>query len=76
LCHNTEMKQSIRERILNPKPNGKVAAAIEFGIDLTLNIGNLKLTPEQRILDNFQSAEQLEMFAEAMKKSRIKQKTG
>jgi hypothetical protein len=68
------MKRTIRERILNPKPNSKVAAAIEFGTDLTLNIGSLKLTPEQRIINNFRSAEAFERFALAMKKSRIKQK--
>jgi hypothetical protein len=53
-----------------------VAAAIEFGTDLTLNIGSLKLTPEQRIINNFQSAEAFEILAQAMKKSRLKQKTG
>jgi hypothetical protein len=69
------MKRTIRERILNPKPNSKVAAAIEFGTDLTLNIGSLKLTPEQRIIENFQSAEAFEILTNAMKNSRIKRKT-
>jgi hypothetical protein len=68
------MKRTIRERILNPKPNSKVAAAFEFGIDLTLNIGILELTPEQRILNNFRSAKQFEMLTVAMKNSRIKRK--
>jgi hypothetical protein len=70
------MKRTIRERILNPKPNSKVAAAIEFGIDLTLNIRKLKISPEQRILENFQSAEQFEILRQAMKqtlqKNRVK----
>ncbi|MCU0238311.1 MAG: hypothetical protein MUC29_02635 [Pyrinomonadaceae bacterium] len=68
------MKRTIRERILNPKPNSKVAAAVEFGIDLTLNIKTFELTPEQRILNNFQCAEQFEKFTEAMKKSRNERK--
>jgi hypothetical protein len=69
------MKRTVRERILNPKPTGKVAAAIEFGTDLTLNIGSLKLTSEQRIINNFQSAEAFEIFTNAMKTSRIKRKS-
>lgn len=45
-----------REELLrNPKPGTKAAAARDFGIDLTLVIEQLRLTPEQRIrsLDNF-----------------------
>ena len=43
------MKQSIEEKLLHPRPGSKAAAAQEFGIDLTLLIGRLKLTPEQRL---------------------------
>jgi hypothetical protein len=42
---------------LNPPPGSAAARAIEFGIDLTLTLENLRLTPEDRIrkLDNFVS---------------------
>ena len=40
---------------LNPPPGSAAARAVEFGIDLTLTLENLRLTPEERIrqLDNF-----------------------
>jgi hypothetical protein len=43
------MKRSLEDKLLNPRPGSKVAAAKEFGIDLTLTLKNLKLTPQQRI---------------------------
>ena len=49
------MKRTIEEKLLNPKPGSKVAAAQEFGIDLTLLLRQLRLTPQQR-LDELQSA--------------------
>lgn len=43
------------ERLLNPRPGSKIAAAKEFGIDLTLLVRRLKMTPEERLreLDDF-----------------------
>lgn len=48
------MKRSIEDRLLNPRPGSKAAAAKEFGIDLTLLIKNLRLTPQERV-DQMQS---------------------
>ena len=39
------------QRLLNPKPGGAIARARDFGIDLTLLIGRLRLTPEERLED-------------------------
>ena len=50
-----KMKRTPEEKLLNPKPGSKVAAAQEFGIDLSLLIKNLRLTPDQRVR-NLQSA--------------------
>jgi hypothetical protein len=50
------MERDPREDLLlNPKPGTAAAAARDFGIDLTLTIQNLRLTPEERIrrLDDF-----------------------
>lgn len=50
-----ERLEKIRELIMNPRPGSKVAAAKEFGIDLTLTFGQLKKTPQERV-DYQQSA--------------------
>ncbi|HMG76836.1 MAG TPA: hypothetical protein VK582_25415 [Pyrinomonadaceae bacterium] len=44
--------------LIDPKPGTAAAAARDFGIDLSLTVSNLRLTPEQRIkqLDDFQAA--------------------
>jgi hypothetical protein len=49
------MRGQIEDYFLNPKPGSAAARAAEFGIDLTLTLENLRLTPEERIckLDNF-----------------------
>ena len=49
------MRSQIEDYFLNPKPGSAAARAAEFGIDLTLTLENLRLTPEERIrkLDNF-----------------------
>lgn len=43
------MKRTREEKLLNPKPGSRIAAALEYGIDLTLLVENLRLTPEQRL---------------------------
>ena len=50
-----------RERgLIEPKPGTAAAAARDFGIDLSLTVSNLRLTPEDRIkqLDEYVSATQ------------------
>jgi len=37
------------ELISNPPPGSRIAAAKEFGIDLTLNLRRLTLTPAERV---------------------------
>ncbi len=39
------------ERLRNPKPGGKIAAARDYGVDLTLLIEQLRRTPEERSRD-------------------------
>jgi hypothetical protein len=48
-------QRSMDDPFLNPPPGSAAARAVEFGIDLTLTLENLRLTPEERIrqLDDF-----------------------
>jgi hypothetical protein len=47
-------RDEIEDYFLNPPPGSAAARAVEFGVDLTLTLENLRLTPEERIrkLDN------------------------
>ena len=47
--------RSPEEKLLNPRPGSKIAEALHNGLDLTLVVGNLRLTPQQR-LENLQGA--------------------
>ncbi len=47
--------RSPEEKLLNPRPGSKIAEAVQYGLDLTLVVGNLRLTPQQR-LENLQGA--------------------
>ncbi len=44
--------------LIDPKPGTAAAAARDFGIDLSLTVSNLRLTPEERIkkLDQVQAS--------------------
>jgi hypothetical protein len=59
------------DRLRNPRPGSKIAAAKEYGIDLTLLIENLRLTPAERALkmyDVIQAAEQVRGAARRSKR--------
>lgn len=60
-----ERLEKIRQLILNPRPGSKVAAATEFGIDLTLTLGQLRKTPQERVDDAQSAMRGLEEFARA-----------
>jgi hypothetical protein len=42
-------RAEIEAWLLNPPPGSKAAAARDFGIDLSLTLQNLQLTPQQRL---------------------------
>ncbi|CAN5872031.1 hypothetical protein BH20ACI4_BH20ACI4_25660 [soil metagenome] len=70
-----EQIEKARQLIINPPPNSKIAAAKEFGIDMTLLLRRLKLTPEQRLDELQQTMESFEEFRrEAAKNFNIKRK--
>ena len=49
------MRSGIENYFLNPPPGSAAARAAQFGVDLTLTLGNLRLTAEERVrkLDGF-----------------------
>ena len=57
-----ERLKKIRKLIMDPRPGSKVAAATEFGIDLTLTFGQLKKTPQERVEYQQSAMRSLEEF--------------
>lgn len=49
-----------QERLLNPPPDGRIEAAREHGIDLTLLAERLRKPPEERVRDLQRAAAGLE----------------
>jgi len=58
--------------IANPPPGSKLAAAKEFGIDLTLLLANLALTPTERLQKAFAVAAFHEELRQAGQRHRMK----
>jgi hypothetical protein len=59
------------EKLRNPAPGSRIEAAKKFGIDLTLLIEQLRLTPEERVRrlhEASQSAEQIRGLASSRRK--------
>ncbi len=42
-------RERLLEMVRHPPPGSRIAAAKEFGIDLTLTFENLQLTPTERL---------------------------
>ena len=40
---------TLDELVLNPPPRSAIARARDFGVDLTLTLSNLRLTPQERL---------------------------
>ena len=57
-----ERLEKIRQLIMNPRPGSKVAAAKDFGIDLTLTFGQLRKTPQERVEHQQSAMRSLEEF--------------
>ncbi len=65
-----ERLEKIRQMIVNPRPGSKVAEALEFGIDLTLTLGQLRKTPQERVEYQQSAMRSLEEFKRQVKESR------
>ncbi len=64
------MKRTPREKLLNPAPGSKIAAARDFGIDLTLLVENLRLTPAERVKKNDALINDMVRFEAAVTKAK------
>jgi len=64
------MERTREQKLLNPKPGTRIAAARDFGIDLTLLVENLRLTPAERIKANDQAVNDLLRFEKAIQRAR------
>ena len=69
------MKRTPEEKLLNPRPGSKIAAARDFGIDLTQLAENLRYTPAERIKRNDAAANSMLRFEEAMRAAKDDDKT-
>lgn len=65
-----ERLERIRQLIVNPRPGSKVAEALEFGIDLTLTLGQLRKTPQERVEYKQSAMRSLEEFKRQVEASR------
>lgn len=62
------------EKLLNPRPGSKIAEAVRYGLDLTLVVGNLRRTPQER-LERLQGAMiSIEKLREAMEAAKAKKR--
>jgi hypothetical protein len=63
------MRASIEDYFLHPPAGSAAERAVQFGTDLTLTLGNLRLTAEERIrkLDSF-----IEGVAQLRNSARVK----
>jgi hypothetical protein len=57
------------ERLRNPKPGGAIAAARDYGIDLTLIMERLRCSPDERVRDLQQAMADIEEMRQAFRQS-------
>jgi hypothetical protein len=65
-----EEQQRLFDLVANPPPGSKIAAAKEFGIDLTLNLRSLAFSPEERVREMEGALEFVEELQRAAAKLR------
>jgi hypothetical protein len=59
------------DRLRNPRPGSRIEAAKQYGIDLTLLIANLRLSPAERVrtmIDFMEAAEKVRGAARRVRK--------
>ncbi|MBX3288504.1 MAG: hypothetical protein KF855_04085 [Acidobacteria bacterium] len=66
------MKRTREEKLLDPRPGSRIAAARDFGIDMTQIVENLRLTPAERIKNNDDAVNSILKFEEAVRRAKAK----
>ena len=56
------MRAKTEDYFFNPPPGSAAERAAEFGIDLTLTVENLRLTPEERVRKLYDFIESVAML--------------
>ena len=64
------MTRTREEKLLDPKPGSRIAAARDYGIDLTQIVENLRLTPAERIKRNDDAINSMLKFEAAMRRAK------
>ena len=59
------------ERLRNPRAGSRIEAAQRFGVDLTLLIGQLRLSPSERVRRMHETAQTAEQARGAARRRRI-----
>jgi hypothetical protein len=60
--------EKFEQRLLHPKPGGAIAAAGDYGIDLSLLAASLRRTPDERLADLQRAMEWFESMRGAARK--------
>lgn len=68
------MKRTAEEKLLNPRPGSKIAAARDFGIDLTQLLRNLRLSPAERLRNNDSAVNSVLKLEAAVRAAKAKAK--
>lgn len=58
------------EKLRHPAPGSRIEAAQKYGIDLTLLIGQLRLTPAERVVKMHEASQVAEQVRGAARRSR------
>jgi hypothetical protein len=58
------------ERLRNPRPGTRIAAARDYGVDLTLLIEHLRLTPAERLKRLEYAATSIEKMRKTVRRKR------
>jgi len=66
------MNRNVEEHLLNPPPGSAAARARDFGIDLTLLIQRLRLTPEERLLQLQRAMIEIEAMRAGVKRQGVR----
>ena len=64
------MNRTREEKLLNPRPGSKIAAAVEYGIDMTQLVENLRRTPAERVRRNDEVVNSVRKIAAAVSKAK------